>query len=210
MPTGKLITIEGLDGAGKSTLATSLHAALIAGGMSVELLREPGGTHLSERIRGLVKDPSVRLGARAEALLYAAARAQLVEEILTPLLTAGTWVLLDRYIHSSLAYQGAGRALGVEEVRALNVFATGDLLPDRTLLLRIARAQALARLHTRGTPPDRLEAEEERFFTAVSSAYEQLARSDPERIRTIDAQQPPERVLELALAAIGDLLPPSD
>ncbi|MGH2912000.1 MAG: dTMP kinase [Solirubrobacteraceae bacterium] len=209
MPTGRLITIEGLDGAGKSTLATSLHGALRARGLHVELLREPGGTQLSERIRELVKDPSVRLGARTETLLYAAARAQLVEEILTPLLTTGTWVLLDRYIHSSLAYQGAGRALGVEEVGIVNEFATGGLVPDRALLLRITPAEALARLRTRGTPPDRLEGEGERFFATVSSAYEQLARSTPERIRAIDAGEPPERVLELALTAIGDLLPSS-
>jgi dTMP kinase len=210
MPTGKLIAIEGLDGAGKSTLAASLAASLAAGGVSVELLREPGGTQLSERVREIVKDSSVRIGARAEALLYAAARAQLVEEILTPLLSAGRWVLIDRYVHSSLAYQGAGRDLGVEAVEALNAFATGGLAPDRTLLLRITREQALARLRERGAPPDRLEGEGERFFAAVSSAYEQLALSEPKRIRAIDAEHPPERVLELALAAIGDLLPSSD
>ncbi len=210
MSTGKLITIEGLDGAGKSTLAAALSAALAARSVPVELLREPGGTQLSERVREIVKDPSVRIGGRAEALLYAAARAQLVEELITPLLAAGTWVLLDRYVHSSLAYQGAGRDLGVEAVRSLNAFAIGRLAPDRTLLLRITRAGALARLHERGTPPDRLEGEGERFFTAVSAAYEQLALSETERIRTIDAEQPPGRVLELALASIGDLLPPSD
>ncbi len=210
MPTGKLITIEGLDGAGKSTLAASLSAALRARGVSVELLREPGGTQLSERVREIVKDPTLRIGARAEALLYAAARAQLVEEILTPLLAGGTWVLLDRFVDSSLAYQGAGRGLGVEAVGALNAFATGGLAPDRTLLLRIARDGALARLRKRGAPTDRLEGEGERFFAAVATAYEQLAQSEPQRFRAIDAEQPPERVLELALAAIGDLLSPSD
>jgi dTMP kinase len=210
MPTGKLITIEGLDGAGKSTLSAALSAALRARGVSVELLREPGGTQLSEQVGEIVKDPSLRIGARAEALLYAAARAQLVEEILTPLLADGTWVLLDRFLDSSLAYQGAGRDLGVEAVRSLNAFATGGLTADRTLLLRITRAGALVRLRKRGTPPDRLEGEGERFFEAVSTAYDQLARADPDRIRAIDAEQPPERVLELAFAAIGDLLPPSD
>jgi len=210
MPTGKLITIEGIDGAGKSTLAASLSASLVARGVPVESLRDPGGTQLSERIRELVKDPSVRIDARAEALLYAAARAQLVEELVTPLLTTGTWVLLDRFIHSSLAYQGVGRELGMEEVGALNTFATGGLTPDRTLLLRIAPADALPRLHTRGAPPDRLEGEGERFFAAVSAAYDQLATSAPEQIRSIDANQPPHHVLTSALSAIGDLLPPSD
>jgi dTMP kinase len=210
VPTGKLITIEGLDGAGKSTLAASLSAALLAQGVSVELLREPGGAQLSERVRGIVKDPSVRIGARAEALLYAAARAQLVEEILTPLLKSGRWVLLDRYVHSSLAYQGAGRELGVEAVRSINALATDGLVPDRTLLLHITRERALTRLRERGTPPDRLEGEGEHFFAAVSAAYDQLALAEPERIRTIDAEQSPGRVLQLALAAIGDLLPSSD
>jgi dTMP kinase len=210
MPIGKLITLEGLDGAGKSTLAAALAAALAARGVRVESLREPGGVHLSERIRELVKNPSVHIGARAEALLYAAARAQLVQERVTPLLADGAWVLLDRYVHSSLAYQGAGRGLGVEEVGAVNAFATGALVPDRTLLLRIAPAAGRARLLARGAPPDRLEGESERFFATVSSAYEQLARADPERIRAIDAEQPPDRVLELALSSIDDLLPPSD
>ncbi|HEY2631626.1 MAG TPA: dTMP kinase [Solirubrobacteraceae bacterium] len=210
MPTGKLITIEGLDGAGKSTLAIALAGELTARGLRVELLREPGGAHLSERIRELVKDPSIAVHPRAEALLYAAARAQLVQERIAPSLAAGTWVLLDRYIHSSLAYQGAARNLGIDHIATLNAFATGGLAPDRTLLLRIAPDRALLRLHHRGTPPDRLEGEGERFFACISSAYDQLARTQPHLIRTIDAEQPPSRVLELALASIGDLLPPND
>jgi dTMP kinase len=137
---GRLITIEGLDGAGKSTLADALQRELAATGLRVELLREPGGVEVSERIRALVKDPALSVAARAEALLYAAARAQLVDERLRPLLGGGAFVLLDRFIDSSLAYQGAGRALGVDEVRAINLFATGLLVPDRTLLLRISPA----------------------------------------------------------------------
>src|SRR5689334_8731995 len=117
---GRLITIEGLDGAGKTTLADGLLAALRADGRDVELLREPGGVVLSERIRALVKDPALEVDPRAEALLYAAARAQLVAERVEPLLSAGTWVLLDRFVDSSLAYQGAGRGLGIDAVRAVN------------------------------------------------------------------------------------------
>jgi dTMP kinase len=202
---GTLITIEGLDGAGKSTLAHALERELASRGAPVELLREPGGVEVSERIRGLVKDPTLNVLARTEALLYAAARAQLVEERLAPLLRDGAVVLLDRFVDSSLAYQGAGRALGVDEVRAVNLFATGGLVADRTLLLRIAPAAGRARQHERALEPDRLELEGEQFFTEIASAYEQLAREEPGRIRVIDASQSPQDVLRDALAALKDL-----
>jgi len=206
MTQGKLITIEGLDGAGKSTLAQALAGELEARGLEVELLREPGGVEISERIRALVKDPALTVAPRAEALLYAAARAQLVQELLAPLLERGTLVLLDRFVDSSLAYQGAGRGLGVEEVRAINRFATGGLTPDRTLLLRILPAVGRERQHERALEPDRLEREDEAFFAAIAAAYDELAETEPERIRPIDAEQPPEDVLRDALAALGDLL----
>src|SRR5438270_3249533 len=147
--TPMLITIEGIDGAGKTTLAASLAEALNARGHEAKLLREPGGVHAAERIRELVKDPSLTIGARAEALLYAAARAQLVEEAIRPLLDHGHWVLLDRFVDSSLTYQGAGRQLGIEEVRTLNLFATGGLRPDRTLLLVLDPDLARSRSHSR-------------------------------------------------------------
>jgi dTMP kinase len=203
---GRLITIEGLDGAGKSTLAEALARRLAERAKPIELLREPGGVEVSERIRALVKDPGLAVAPRAEALLYAAARAQLVEERIEPLLAAGTTVLLDRFVDSSLAYQGAGRALGVEDVRAINLFATGALAPDRTLLLRISPADGRARQRHRDEAPDRLELEHDDFFAAVGLAYDELARSEPERIRIIDAAQPPEMVLADALAAIEDVL----
>jgi len=206
---GRLITIEGLDGAGKSTLAGALADAIAARGRAVELLREPGGVHLSERIRALVKDPALAISPRAEALLYAAARAQLVHERLEPLLRDGVVVLLDRFVDSSLAYQGAGRALGTSEVGAINRFATGPLEPDRTLLLRIPPAAGRERQRERALDPDRLERESEGFFDTIATAYDELARAEPERIRTIDATQPPDRVLSDALAVIDDLLAPS-
>src|SRR5947209_7767221 len=134
---GRLITIEGIDGAGKTTLATGLASALGERGVDVRTLREPGGVPAAERLRQLVKDPALRIGARAEALVYAAARAQLVEEAVVPLLRGGAWVLLDRFVDSSLAYQGGGRSLGVDAVEAINEFATGGLRPDRTLLLTV-------------------------------------------------------------------------
>ena len=204
---GRLITIEGLDGAGKTTLATGLVAALRARGIDAHVLREPGGVALAERVRAVVKDPELRVGARAEALLYAAARAQLVEEALRPLLDAGAWVVLDRFLDSSLAYQGAGRGLGIDAVRAINLFGTGGLQPDRTLLLRIDPVQGRARQAGRGEAPDRLELEAEVFFRAIAAAYDRLAQAEPERIRVVDARAEPDSVLAAALAALEDLLP---
>jgi dTMP kinase len=203
---GRLITIEGLDGAGKSTLALGLHSALGERGIRVELLREPGGVALSEHIRSLVMDPSLTVDPRAEALLYAAARAQLVRERLSPLLDAGVLVLLDRFVDSSLAYQGAGRELGVQPIRTINLFATASLVPDRTLLLRISPAAGRARQDARAGEPDRLEREDDAFFERISTAYEELARAEPARFRVLDASLAPTRVLADALGAIEDLL----
>ena len=203
---GRLVTIEGLDGAGKTTLAAGLVSALAARGVEAVLLREPGGVELSERVRALVKDPALRIGGPAEALLYAAARAQLVEERVRPLLDEGSWVLLDRFVDSSLAYQGAARGLGVDRVRELNLFATGGLVPDRTLLLALDPAAGRARLAGRGEEPDRLEAEDAAFFARVAAAYDDLAREEPERIRVIDAGGAEPEVLAAALAALEDLL----
>lgn len=203
---GRLITIEGLDGAGKTTLAAALLDVLRERGVAVELLREPGGVALSERLRELVKDPSLAVGARAEALVYAAARAQLVEERVRPLLDAGTWVLLDRFVDSSLAYQGGGRGLGIGEVAALNRFGTGGLAPDRTLYLRVDPLIGRERQDARGEGADRLEREGEDFFGAIALAYEDLAALEPERIRAIDAAQPPEAVLADAIGALSDLM----
>jgi dTMP kinase len=203
---GRLITIEGLDGAGKTTLASGLVAALSERGIDAHALREPGGVALAERVRAVVKDPELRVGARAEALLYAAARAQLVEEALRPLLDAGAWVVLDRFLDSSLAYQGAGRGLGIDAVRAINLFGTGGLQPDRTLLLRIDPVQGRARQAGRGEAPDRLEREADAFFRTIATAYDELAAAEPERIRVLDATLPPAAVLSGALDAMADLL----
>ena len=202
--TGRLITVEGLDGAGKTTLVAGLTRELAARGRELLVLREPGGVELSERIRELVKDPGRTVDPRAEALLYAAARAQLVAEQLVPLLDAGRWVLLDRFVDSSLAYQGAGRALGIEEIRALNAFATGGLTPDRTLLLRIDPAVGRARIADREA--DRLEQAGEAFFDAVAAAYDALAAAEPERFAVIAAERPPTQVVTDALEALEPLL----
>ncbi len=202
MARGRLITVEGLDGAGKTTLVSGLARELGSGGQTVFVLREPGGVDLSERIRALVKDASITMGGRAEALLYAAARAQLVEEQLEPLLAAGDWVVLDRFVDSSLAYQGAGRGLGLESIRALNEFATGGLAPERTLLLKVDPAVGRERIAGRREDTDRLEKERDDFFSAVAKAYDDIAAAEPERIAVIDAGQSPDRVLADALAAV--------
>jgi dTMP kinase len=206
MSRGRLITIEGVDGAGKTTLAARLAVALGERGVPVELLREPGGVRTAERIRELVKDPEMVIGARAEALLYAAARAQLIDEAVEPLLRAGKWVLLDRFVDSSLAYQGGGRDLGIAAVREINEFATGGLRPDRTLLLALDPAIGRARSLERAEPLDRLEREQDEFRAKIALVYAQLAEDDPGRIRTIDAAQDSEAVLASALAALKDLV----
>lgn len=206
MARGKLITIEGIDGAGKTTLAQALVAALGERGIEATLLREPGGVRAAERIRELVQDPEARIGPRAEALLYAAARAQLVEEAVEPLLAEGRLVLLDRFVDSSLAYQGAGRDLGIDAVRAINDFGTGGLVPDRTLLLQVTTGVGRTRSRGRTAPLDRLERQPDAFFDRIATAYANLAASDPGRIRIIDASAEPTAVLDAALEAVADLL----
>ena len=205
MARGNLITIEGIDGAGKSTLADSLLAALRARDVDAVLMREPGGVPTAERIRSLVTDPEAVIDARAEALLYAAARAQLVSERLMPALSAGTTVLLDRFVDSSLVYQGVGRWLGIDAVRAINEFATDGLTPDRTLLLVLAPEVGRARSRRRGQRLDRLEREDDAFFDRIAAAYRRLAQSEPKRVREIDADQPSELVLTRALQEVSDL-----
>jgi dTMP kinase len=190
-----LITVEGLDGAGKTTLITGLKDHLGA-----TVLREPGGVELAERIRTLVQDPSLHVDPRAEALLYAAARAQLVAEKLKPLLDDGTTVILDRFIDSSLAYQGGGRGLGVAEIRALNAFGTAGLIPDKTLLLRIAPEDGLARIA--GREADRLEQAGGEFFARVAKTYDELAAAAPDRFVVLDAARAPEDVLADAIRAL--------
>jgi dTMP kinase len=210
MNRGRLITIEGIDGAGKSTLAAGLLDALTGRGVEIKLLREPGGVPAAERIREVVIDPDLHVTARTEALLYAAARAQLVEEAIDPVLNSGTWLLLDRFIDSSLAYQGGGRQLGIEAVRAINDFAIRTARPDRTLLLLIEPQEGRSRSQSRTRPPDRLEREQDDFFNRTVAAYLELASSDPQRIRKIDASMPPDQVLKAALDELADLLPGSD
>ncbi len=207
MAQGRLITIEGIDGAGKTTLAAGLERDLRTRGVPVTVLREPGSVQIAERLRELVVDPALEMAPRAEALVYAAARAQLVHERLAPMLARGEWALLDRFVDSSLAYQGAGRRLGVDAVRAINGFGTGGLGPDRTLLLDLDPSTGRDRQGGRAAAPDRLEREDASFFEAVATAYRELAVADPVRIRVLDATAPPDQVLAAAFGALVDLLP---
>ncbi len=204
---GRLITIEGLDGTGKSTLAAGLAEALSGRGVEAEVMREPGGVEASERLRDLVKDPALEIGPQAEALIYAAARAQLVAERLEPLLEEGSWVILDRFVDSSLAYQGAGRGLGIENVAAINEMATQGIRPDRTLLLQLDPGERAGRLDGRGEEADRLEAAGDGFFGAVDAGYRELAAAEPGRIRVLDASLAPDELVGAATVAIEDLLP---
>ena len=193
--SGLLVSFEGIDRSGKTTQARMLCEAL---GDEALPVREPGGTSVGERVRELLKDPAVDVGADTEALLFAAARAELVARVIRPALEAGRVVVSDRFLDSSLAYQGHARGLGVEEVERINRFATGGLEPDLTLLLWIEPEVAAAR----AGDADRFEGEGRELQLAVFRAYEELAAADPARWRRIDADRPPERVHADVLAAV--------
>ena len=183
---GLFITFEGLDGCGKSTQMELLAAALRERGYVVLVTREPGGTALGESIRDLLLDPRHHgMSARAEALLYAAARAQLVEQIVRPALDDGQVVLCDRYLDSSLAYQGYGRGLGTDDIMGLNVWGTECLFPDLTLFLDLDDSIRSARL---AAVPDRLEAEDDEFHKRVAEGYRTLLSLHRHRIRRVDAR----------------------
>lgn len=189
------MSLEGIDRSGKTTQATLLLEALGAEAVGV---REPGGTAAGERVRELLKDPELALSAQAEALLFAAARAELVRGVIGPALAAGHVVICDRFLDSSLAYQGAGRGLGVEEVERINRFATAGLEPDLTLLLVVDPAAAAVR----AGEADRFEQEGAGLQERVGAAYEELAEASPERWRRIAADRDPAAVHEDVLAAV--------
>jgi dTMP kinase len=182
------VSFEGLDGSGKTTQVERLRAALVADGREVVTAREPGGTPLGERIRELVLHGD-EMAPWAEALLYAAARAELVAEIVEPALARGADVLLDRYLDSSVVYQGVARGLGLDEVLELNLLAVGALLPDRTFVLAVDPYRSLGRLDA---GPDRIERAAVEFHAAVAEGYERLADLFPERVVLLDGTLDPD------------------
>ena len=186
------VSFEGLDGSGKSTQAELLRARLEGDGEAVLATREPGGTQLGERIRELVLHGG-HVEPWAEALLYAAARAQLVQEVVKPALERGESVVCDRYLDSSVAYQGVGRGLGLQRVLDLNLAAVEGLLPDRTFLLLLDPTEISSRV---GGERDRLEREDEEFHRRVDAGYRELAERYPERIVMLDGMRPPADIAE--------------
>lgn len=194
------VTFEGLDGSGKTTQTALLGTMLEGEGREVVLTREPGGTELGERIRELLLN-GAEMSAWAEASLFAAARAELVERVIYPALERGADVVCDRYIDSSLAYQGIARGLGVDRVLELNLHATRGLLPDRTFLLLLEPAEALRRAG--GT--DRIEREEGDFRDRVDRAYRELAEMFPRRVLAADGTQPPDSLARLIRGQLRDL-----
>jgi dTMP kinase len=195
------ITFEGVDGSGKSTQARLLAEHLGGEGRDVVATREPGGTELGERVREILLGGDA-VAPWTEATLFAAARAQLVAEVIRPALDRGANVVCDRYLDSSLAYQGLARGLGVERVLELNLLVIGGLLPDRTFLLLVPLDQAAVR---RGSDPDRIEREGDEFVASVDSAYRELAGIFAQRIVTVDGTRPQQEVAEIIRGHIRDL-----
>lgn len=199
------ISFEGIDGVGKSTQADLLEAHLV--GLSREVVRtlEPGGSELGRDIRKLLLH-SGHVDARAEALLYAADRAHHVATVIRPALAEGKVVITDRYLDSSVAYQGAGRILGANEVRDLSMWAIQGLLPALTVLLDLDAASAVARRAKTGDAPDRLEREKVEFFEAVRACYLELAAAEPERFLVVDARLTVEEIQSQIRARVDELL----
>lgn len=208
---GRFITFEGGEGCGKSTQIALLATTLRAQGIEVMTTREPGGTQLGERIRGILKEVSTEpLCDRSELLLFLAARAQLVQDVIRPALDRGTWVLSDRFCDSTYAYQGYGRGLPLEAIRQADAFARQDLLPDLTLLFdaepEVCKARLRARETSTNTSADRIELAGDTFHTRLRNGFKELALAEPERIHLIDANGTIEAVKERIWKSLKPLL----
>ena len=204
---GRFISLEGGEGVGKSTQVKALAEALRERGIEVLETREPGGSEGAERIRELLlTGEEERWGAKAEALLFAAARTDHVDKVIRPALEAGQWVLSDRFVDSSLAYQGGAGELGIEAVRAINAFGISGWFPDRTLVLALAEGGARARARD-NEDSDRIGGRPEGYHQKVDLAFRLIAAEEPERVRIVDASGEPAEVTHRLLDAIRDLVP---
>ncbi|WP_338566548.1 dTMP kinase [Microbacterium paraoxydans] len=203
--SGLWITLEGGDGSGKTTQSNLLATWLEQSGRTVVRTREPGGSEVGQLIRDIVLHHRGDIAPRAEALLYAADRAHHVATVVRPALARGEIVLQDRYLDSSVAYQGAGRVLDATEIRDLSLWAAEGALPDLTVLLDLDPATARTRLDSADKPFDRLEAEKEAFHARVRDAYLELARAEPARFLVIDAAASPERIADRIRARVSAL-----
>lgn len=206
MSRGVFITLEGGDGSGKTTQAELLREWLATEGRTVVRTREPGGTEVGVEVREIVLHHRGDITPRAEALLYAADRAHHVATVVRPALERGEVVIQDRYIDSSVAYQGAGRVLDPEAVRGISDWATDGLTPDLTILLDLDADSARGRLDEARTRYDRLEAEASEFHDRVRAAYLELARAEPGRFLVVDASRPVDEIAEAIRARVASLL----
>jgi len=210
MVQARFITFEGGEGSGKSTQIALLASALRDVGETVLTVREPGSSAVGESIRATLLDPAnAAMSDRAEILLYEAARAQVVDEVIRPALEAGTVVLADRYFDSTTAYQGYGRGLNLDEIAQLNSFAVGGLVPDRTVVLDIPADEGLGRALSTGQP-DRVEQQALAFHERVREGFLEIALTEPGRVRVVDAVQDVDAVFAEVLFAVEDLFPALD
>lgn len=203
---GKLIVFEGPDGSGKTTILKNVNQKLTEQGYDIRVVREPGGTEISEKIREIIIDnDNINMAAKTESLLFAASRAQLVEEKIRPGLENGEIILCDRFVLSSLLYQGVGRGLGIDEVKKINDFATGDINPDLTIFFNIDYKTALIRKRANFSP-DRLENEEFDFHKKIFDAYLDIAEKYKDDIKQVDATRSIDEVSSDVLKLIKYLL----
>ena len=203
-PAARFITFEGGDGVGKSTLLAVLADQLTRAGIAHISTREPGGTLLGESLRKTILDPAFSgMNRRAEVLLYTASRAQLTAEVIRPALERGVWVVADRFVDATLAYQGYGRGMDLEPLRDIQFWATGGLTPDVTVLLDCDVELARTRRHGRCDAPDRMEMASRVFHERVRAGYLELARLEPKRFIVLDASEPPETVISDFTAALS-------
>lgn len=199
------ISFEGIEGSGKSTLMAAVDHALRAQGHQTLLTREPGGTPAGDAVRKIFLDPQLRVNALTETLLVNASRAQLVADVIRPALERGVVVLCDRYVHSTLAYQGYGRGLPLDMVREICNAATGRLMPDLTLLVDVSYETSRRRLASRGDGHDRVELEQDAFHRRVRDGFLELGKHDP-LVVLIDGERPPDEVADAAMAALSAVI----